>query len=400
MTITPVVLKDAVTARREELVAFRRHLHTHPELSWSEHETTRHIAQRLSLAGLAPRILPEGVGVICEFDGGRPGRTVVLRADIDALPIQDAKDVPYRSLVDGVSHSCGHDVHTAVLLGVALVLGDLVTNHALMFPGQVRFVFQPAEETIPQGAPRMIDAGAIESAIAIYALHCDPRLEVGTVGIKEGPITAAFDAITVRLSGPGGHTARPWMTADLVTIAGRVAVDLPAGLSRLLDMRGSVNLTFGVISCGDAPNVIPSQAILRGTLRSVNRDIWEEAPVVVKRLLESIVTPYGAQWELDYTRGSPPTVNDPKATALVTEVARVVLGPDSVIEVDQSLGGEDFSWYVDRVPGCYIRLGVRGPGDTGSPKDLHADTFDVDEAAIPVGVALLTQVALDTLTID
>ncbi|MCC7077246.1 MAG: amidohydrolase [Acidimicrobiia bacterium] len=394
------VLRETVAVHREELVAFRRHLHAHPELSWQEHETTRDVAQRLAVMGLDPVTLDGGVGVICDMPGSRAGRTVVLRADLDALPIQDAKDVPYRSLVDGVSHACGHDVHTSIVLGTALTLRHLTTHAGLELPGTVRFVFQPAEESIESGAQRMIESGALDDATAIYALHCDPRLAVGRVGLKAGAITSAFDALTIRLTGPGGHTARPWMTADLVTIAARVAVDLPAGLARLLDMRGGVNLTFGRIAAGDAPNVIPSHAELRGTLRAIDRDVWTDAPATVKRLLEAIVSPYGADWDLDYMRGSPPTDNDPKATAVVAEAARAVLGPDAVADTEQSLGGEDFSWYLERVPGCYIRLGVRTDGDSSPPRDLHADTFDVDEACIDVGVALLTQVALDTLAMD
>lgn len=393
-------LRRTVVSHREELIAFRRHLHTHPELSWEERETSRDVAQRLEVMGLTPRMLDGGVGVVCDFEGTRPGRTVVLRGDLDALPIQDAKDVPYRSLVDGVSHACGHDVHTTVVLGAALTLGSLVSQSGMDFPGRIRFLFQPAEESIPSGAPAMIEAGCLDGAVAIYAVHCDPRLEVGRIGLKDGAITSAFDDLTIHLHGPGGHTARPWMTADLVTIAARVAVDLPAGLARLLDMRGGVNLTFGKIQAGDAPNVIPSHAELRGTLRAIDRDVWADAPTVVKRLLEAIVSPYGAEWDLDYVRGSPPAENDPKATATVAEAARAVLGPDAVTEAEQSLGGEDFSWYLERIPGCYIRLGARGIGDHQPPRDLHADTFDVDEECIEIGVTLLTQVALDTVSMD
>jgi len=230
----------------------------------------------------------------------------------------------------------------------------------------------------------------------IYALHCDPSLDVGKVGMRVGPITAAADRIVIRLHGPGGHTARPHLTADLVHIAGRIICDLPAGFTKLTDLRDAPTLVFGMVQSGHAPNVIPSTAVLGATLRSQGRETWDDAPELVERLLRSIVEPFGAQWELDYVRGSPPTDNDARATEVFAEAARAALGGDAVVPTAQSVGNEDFSWLLERAPGSYARLGVRPPGATAR-RDLHASTFDVDEAAIGLGVRLFAHTALQAL---
>jgi len=372
-----------------ELVHLRRHLHAHPELGRAERESTALVARRLEAVGLRPRLLPTGTGLVCDVGSGS-GPVVALRADLDALPLQDEKDVPYRSTTPGVCHACGHDVHTAMLVGAGLALAE----QAERLPGRVRLVFQPAEERVPGGSLDVIAAGVLDGVSAIYALHCDPKIDVGRLGVRIGPITAASDSIEVRLTGPGGHTARPHLTADLVYIIARVITDLPAALSRLVDPRAGLSMTFGAVQAGTVGNAIPTSAVARGTLRVLDRNVWAEIPKLVERVLEHTVEPFNVTPELDYRRGSPPVVNDEAATGLLAAAARAVLGDGAVLQIAQSLGGEDFSWYLEEVPGSMARIGVRIPG---TDLDLHASMFDVDERAIPLGVRVLAQTAVDAL---
>jgi amidohydrolase len=378
----------------EELVAFRRRLHAHPEPSWEEHETTAAVRDRLEVAGIASQPLPAGTGTGLVADlGADRGPTVLLRADIDALPLDDEKDVPYRSTIPGVCHACGHDVHATILLGAGLVLQRLLEDAG---PGRVRLLFQPAEEAMPGGAELLHRTSVMDHVDVAFALHCDPSLEVGRVGLRSGPITSAADRVTVRLQGPGGHTARPHLTADLIHIVGRLITELPAGLAKLTDTRDAMTVVFGRVEAGHAANVIPTHARLDGTLRVRGRTSWEAAPALVERLVEATVAPFGATYDLDYQRGSPPVENDVRAVAVLRQAATEALGADSVAPTEQSLGNEDFSWLLERAPGAYARLGVR-PVGRPRPVDLHAGAFDVDEGAIDVGVRLLVHTALEAL---
>jgi amidohydrolase len=380
-----------VAALDEELVALRRDLHAHPELSWEEHRTTSALLERLELAGLHPRPGPTGTGVICDIGAGGP--VVAIRGDIDALRVADEKDVPYRSTVPGVCHACGHDLHAVAALGAGLAVA--ATLEATGRPGTVRLILQPAEEAIPGGATALIAAGVMDDVAAVFALHADPSLPVGEVGVGSGPITSAADQLRIVLRGPGGHTGRPHQSVDLVHLAARVVVDLPMGLGRLSDPRDGLHLTFGSVQAGHAPNVIPTEAVLLGSLRSSGRTSWEQAPPRVRSLVAAIVEPLGGTWELEHHQGAPPVVNHPWAVALAAAAARAVVGADSLRPVVQSAGGEDFSWYGDHAPLCYLRLGVRAPGVP--LVDLHAGTFDVDEAAVAIGARLLAGAALEAL---
>ncbi|MCU1621698.1 MAG: amidohydrolase [Frankiales bacterium] len=368
-----------------DLVAVRRDLHRHPELGRQERRTTAVLADHLIAAGLAPKVLAGGTGLVCDI--GAEGPLVALRADIDALPLQDEKDVAYRSTVDGVCHACGHDVHTTVVLGAGLALAqrDL--------PGRVRLVFQHAEEQMPGGALDVLAEGHLEGVSAIFGLHCDPSLEVGRIGLSSGPITAAADAVEVRLTGPGGHTSRPHNTVDLVHVLATVATGLPDALSRLVDPRAGLCLVWGRISAGNARNAIPREGVLAGTLRVLDKNAWQQAPELVERLVNGLVAPYGARAVVSYERGVPPVVNDPGATLLLGAAVTRALGPSALVPTVQSLGGEDFAWYLDHVPGAMARLGVRPPGSERS-MDLHQPTFDVDEGALQVGVDVLVAAAL------
>lgn len=379
----------------EELIAFRRELHAHPELSGEEHETTTRVAERLRVAGLAPRILPSGTGLICELPvGNTPGVTVALRADLDALAMNDETTVPYRSQVPGVAHACGHDVHTTVVLGAGLALTRLLA--ATGAPGgRVRLLFEPAEESAPGGALDVISAGGLTDVDWLFGLHCDPKLDAGQLGVRAGAITSAADLVTIRLHGPGGHTARPQLTVDLVAVAGRLAAELPAAL-RSVDP--SLNLVFGALHAGDAANVIPATAELRGTLRTPDRASWDAAPARLVAAMHALLDPTGATFEIDHDRGVPPVVNDERVTDLLEAAAATALGAGAVVPTEQSAGGDDFAWYAERVPSTYARLGVHDPSSTEPRRDLHASTFDVDERAIAVGVRVLVHATLAALT--
>lgn len=381
----------AVTAAEADLIALRRDLHAHPEPSWEEVRTTAVLRDLLIARGVAVSPGEGTTGLIAEV--GTDGPLVALRADIDALRMQDVKEVPYRSTVPGVCHACGHDVHVAAGVGATIALAAVLRGR----PGRVRVVFQPAEEAIPSGARPLAEAGRIDGATAVFALHCDPQIEVGQVGLSPGPITSATDMVVIRLTGPGGHTARPHRTADLINVAGRLAADLPASLDRLTDPRDGVNLTFGSIAAGDAANVIPTTAELRGSLRATGRAGWEDAAKVLPALIAGIAEPRGASWELDHRVGAPPVDNDPWATELMGRAATAVVGPSGVLPTRQSGGGEDFSWFLERVPGAFIRLGVSPVGTQGP--DIHAAAFDVDEGAIVIGARVLAGAALEALAV-
>ncbi|MEU9521926.1 M20 family metallopeptidase [Streptomyces sp. NPDC048224] len=390
----PGTLPDTL---RAELVAFRRDLHMHPELGNQEFRTTAAIKERLERAGLKPRVLPVGTGLVCDVgtDSGQWSggpRMLALRADIDALPIPDTKnECAYRSQVPDRAHACGHDVHTTVVLGTGLVLAAL--HEQGLLPRPVRLVFQPAEEVLPGGAADAIEGGALDGVRRILAVHCDPRVDAGKIGLRVGPITSACDRMEIALNGPGGHTARPHLTTDLVTAAARVATDVPALVARRVDSRSGLALTWGRIESGHAPNVIPQHAELAGTVRCLDLDAWRQAPDLVMGAIDEIANLYRAKSEITYVRGVPPVVNEVTSTELLQAAMVARRGTDAVESTEQSLGGEDFSWYLEHVPGAMARLGVRPPGER-TVRDLHQGDFDVDEHAITVGVEMFTAAAL------
>ncbi|MFD3336626.1 amidohydrolase [Streptomyces sp. NPDC058700] len=377
---------------RVELIGFRRDVHMHPELGNQEFRTTAALKARLEAAGLAPKVLPAGTGLICDI--GVPDRRrpmLAIRADLDALPIPDVKTVPYASTVANRAHACGHDVHTTTVLGAGLVLAEL--DRRGLLPNAVRLIFQPAEEVLPGGAADAVAAGVLDGVGRIIAVHCDPRVDAGKIGLRSGPITSACDRLEVTLDGPGGHTARPHLTTDLVTAAARVATDVPAVLARRVDARSGLSVTWGRIESGHAPNVIPQHAELSGTVRCLDLPTWREAPDLVHAAIDEIATLHRAKSTVNYVRGVPPVVNDAGVTELLHDAMAARRGTHAIEDTEQSLGGEDFSWYLEHVPGAMARLGVRTPGDT-RVRDLHAGDFDVDERCIETAVELFTAAAL------
>jgi amidohydrolase len=395
MHAAAVPLSELLAPLLDELVAFRRDLHAHPEVGRTEFRSTQRVAQRLREAGLAPVALP-GTGLLCDIGGhgDEIGPTVALRADLDALPLPDETGLPYASTVPGVSHACGHDVHTTTVLGAGLMLARL--DELGLLPGRVRLIFQPAEEIQPGGALTVIAAGGLDGVERAYALHCDPGHDVGIVGTRPGPITSAADMVLVRLEGRGGHTSRPHLAEDIVFALAQAAVQVPAVLSRRVDPRAGLAMVWGRITAGAAPNAIPRTGELHGTLRCLDSTVWAQAGALVTDVVHEVVRPYGVHAEVLHTRGVPPTVNDPDAVLTVEEAVLAELGEGSLVLAEQSLGGEDFSWMLEKVPGAMLRLGTRTPGGPGH--DLHRGDFTVDERCIGIGARVLAAIALRDLS--
>jgi amidohydrolase len=392
---TPIasLIETVVDDHDRELVALRRDLHAHPELSWREVRTTALVAERVRAAGWRVTELPRS-GLIAEI--GDAGPVIGLRADLDALPVGDLTGDPWASTVDGVTHACGHDVHTTALVGAAIALGRV--HEQGLLPGRVRLLFQPAEEVMPGGALSLIELGALADLVRIFGLHCDPSLDVGQVGLREGPITGAADHLDVTLSGSGGHTSRPHLTEDLTYALGKVVTELPSILSRRLDPRAGVSVVWGIVRAGAAHNVIPATGRLGGTVRMLDAIAWSEAEKLVPLLVEQIVAPYGVHAQVDYQRGVPPVVNDVESIVHLGDAVTRVLGPGGEVPTQQSLGGEDFGWYLDRVPGAMGRLGTRTPG--GPTYDLHQGNLRVDDRATGIGAKLLATVAVGSLVTE
>lgn len=357
-------------------VQLRHELHMHPEIAWSEFQSTARVAELLSSFGLEPQVRPAGTGVFVDVGTGPP--LVGFRADLDALAIQEEGTSPYVSQHPGLMHACGHDVHTAIGCGIAGALASIED-----LPGAVRVIFQPAEEHIPGGASTLVEEGVHRGLTSILAYHVDPALMPGKVGIRIGGITSASDRFTVALQGPGGHTSRPHQTVDLVYAASKVAVELPTALTRGVDPREPMAIVFGSIDAGSVANVIPTAAHLQGTVRVFDMDLWRAMPKLVESAVGDIVEPLGATFEVNYYKGSPPVVNNGAVTAAVREAAVRQIGEAAVVDTHQSLGSEDFAWFLEDVPGSLIRLGAALPD---LEVDLHSSRFDVDEDCIETGI--------------
>jgi amidohydrolase len=384
------VMRGTLAGLADELIQLRRDIHAHPELAGDEVRTTTVVANRLVAAGIQVRLL-EGSGLVADIGPADPAYRVALRADLDALPVAERTGLPFASLNEGVCHACGHDLHIAAVLGAGLALHLHLDSLAARGIG-VRLIFQPAEEVIPGGAQKVIRAGGIEGVDAIFSIHCDPTLDLGQVGLRSGALTAAADGVTITLGGRGGHTARPHLTQDLTYALAKVVTDVPAVLSRRVDPRAGVALVWGSLHSGSAPNVIPSTGTVAGTLRMLDAKLWDEIGPLLEEVVHAVVSPYAVSVKVEHVRGVPPVVNDPGCVKVLRAAAVAAIGPDAPRSTLQSLGGEDFAWYLQEVPGAMARLGTRTPG--GATYDLHQGDIVVDERALIEGATLLAVTAL------
>ncbi|MCG7247541.1 M20 family metallopeptidase [Corynebacterium simulans] len=371
---------------RAEVIAWRRHIHRHPETSNNEVETTNFIARRLEEYGLNPQRFPQ-TGLMVDIGPDTEQGRLAFRADIDALPVTEVTGLEYTSENPGAMHACGHDVHTTIALGLACALADFERAHSL--PLGVRVIFQPAEEVWVGGATDVIEWGALEGVNSIFAVHVEPKLRVGRIGVRAGAITSATDVVELEIKGPGGHTSRPHLSADVVYALGKVITELPALLSRRVDPRTGTVLVFGQVNSGYAPNAMPESGTLTGTMRTADIGIWRGMQALFSELVEQVLAPVGVEHELTYHRGVPPVLNDDVSTALLASAAQAI-DPQSVVQAPQSSGGEDFSWYLEHVPGSMARLGCWS--GEGEQHDLHMGDLNVDERCIGVGVKLFGSV--------
>ncbi|RMF29447.1 MAG: amidohydrolase [Bacteroidetes bacterium] len=375
-----------------EVVAIRRHLHQYPELSFEEERTARFVAERLAEYGIPHRVGVAGHGVVAWVEGQNPAaRCIALRADMDALPIREANEVPYRSRHEGVMHACGHDVHTACLLGAARILQE-GRKH---FAGTVRLLFQPAEERLPGGASLMIREGVLENPrpAAIFGQHVHPPLEVGKIGLKAGMYMASADELYLTVRGRGGHAALPQDTIDPVLIASHLVVAMQQLVSRQADPTIPTVLSFGKIqSEGGATNVIPEAVHLEGTFRTLNEEWRAEAHARMQELAEGLARSMGGSCELRIVKGYPFLINDEQQTARARALAQAYLGPENVVDLPIRMTAEDFSYYSQQIPACFYRLGTGNPA-RGITSPVHTPTFDVDEACLEWGAGLLAFLA-------
>lgn len=352
-------------------VDLRRLLHRNPEPAHREHRTTELIRRFITRAGLTFEDRGPRTGGWVDIGDPRIG----FRADIDALPIREPVENSPRSDIDGWMHACGHDAHAAIAGGIAVSLARLAPDAG------VRVLFQPAEESFPGGAAELVNEGLVDGLEGLLAFHVDPSLRVGRVGARVGAITAGADAVTIFVHGPGGHTSRPHKTVDLISAAARVATELPVAIRSAIDARSPVVTAFGSIQGGDAANVIPTEVVLKGTVRTLDAELWDVLPSLVDKMLGSILALTGAGYTLDYQQGIAPVVNDATVVGRAVRAIEETIGEGTVVDTKTSMGGEDFSNYLNVTPGALLRLGAASGGG-----DLHSASFRLNEDAIAVGI--------------
>lgn len=389
-------LKDTIQAKviayHEDVVQWRSHLHAHPELSFEEHQTAAFVADKLATWGIRHTTGVAGTGVIGYIEGRDPdSRIIALRADMDALPIIEANDVPYRSTNEGVMHACGHDVHTASLLGAARILQELRDQ----FTGTIKLLFQPAEERLPGGASLMIKDGALQNPVPekIWGQHVHPPLAVGKIGMKSGPYMASADEVYLTVTGKGGHAAIPHNVVDPILIAAHIIVALQQVASRRADPTMPTVLSFGDIHGHGATNVIPDQVQLKGTFRTFDEAWRKEAHLLIKQIATQTAAAMGGTCDARVEVGYPFVYNNPELTDRTKALAIEYLGADNVVDLPIRMTGEDFSYYSQVMPGTFYRLGTGNPAK-GITSPIHTPTFDIDTDALQVGVGLQVWLAI------
>ncbi|QIC05039.1 amidohydrolase [Brevibacillus sp. 7WMA2] len=376
-----------------ELVEFRRDLHMYPELSFQEVNTPIKIADYLRKIGLEVKTGVGGNGVLGVLKGGKPGKTVALRADFDALPIQDEKEVIYKSRVPGVMHACGHDIHTAGLLGVAKVLSEYRDE----LPGTVIFIHQFAEELLPGGAVSMIEAGCLDGVDVIYGAHVSSDQPVGVVGVKSGYMLAAADSFYMEITGKGGHGAYPHKAIDPLVIGSQLVLNLQQIVSRRIDPLQAAVLTVGSFHAGKAFNVIPQSVTLSGTVRTFDENVRQKIETSLEQITKTTCEGLGATFTIDYERGYPALCNDETETERIYQLAKLLVGEDHTEILEARMGAEDFAYYLQKIPGTFFYVGGRNP-EIQATYPHHHPMFDVDERSMLVAGKLFISAVMNYLT--
>lgn len=393
--INPAEIKKLSIEYRQEITDIRRHLHAHPELSFVEFKTSEYIQSVLTRWGIPFTAGIVKTGIVASIEGNNPtSKTVALRADIDALPIVEENNVPYKSVNVGVMHACGHDVHTSSLLGAVKILHQLRDN----FEGTIRFIFQPGEERLPGGAKLMIEEGVLENPKpqSIIGQHVLPQLEAGKVGFRPGMFMASTDEIYVTVKGKGGHGAIPHSTVDPVLITAHILVALQQIASRKANPITPTVLTFGKVIANGSTNIIPDEVYLEGTFRTMDEEWRSKAHELMKTMAETMAISMGGTCEFEIRRGYPFLVNDEELTARAFAFAKEYMGDENVIELESRMTGEDFAYYSQQMPACFYRLGT-GNAAKGITSGIHTPTFDIDENALETGMGLMAYLAVKEL---
>lgn len=376
--------------RKKEIIAYRRMIHAHPELMFQEKNTASLVSAHLQSLGFTFESEIASTGIACLLDSGKPGKTLLVRADMDALPIHEENTVEYASQNPGVMHACGHDGHTAVLMGLATELKEKFNE--LIPKGRVLLVFQPAEEG-GGGADKMVESGILEKykVDAALALHVWNHVELGKVGVVDGPMMASVDEFHILVKGKSGHGAMPQYTVDPIVVSAQIITALQTIVSRNVDPLDSCVVTVGSLHAGEAFNVISETALMKGTVRTYSKALHDSMPERITKLVQGIALGMGAEAEIKYEKVNRPTINTPFMADIVRKAAYQVLGVDGVTEEGaRTMGGEDFSAFLNKVPGCYFFIGSRNP-DKGFVKPHHNSKFDFDEDALPKGLEVLMQ---------
>lgn len=380
----------------QEVIAFRRHLHANPELSYQEFNTANYITQKLKEFGLHPQKGIANTGVVVLIEGKNPSKKIIaLRADIDALPITEANEIDYKSKNNGVMHACGHDVHSASLLGTAKILNETKSQ----WEGTVKLIFQPGEEKNPGGASIMIKEGVLQnpSPTSIIGQHVFPLLPVGKIGFREGKYMASSDEIYLKVIGKGGHGAAPELTIDPVVIASHIIIALQQVISRNASPKQPTVLTFGKITAMGATNIIPNEVNIAGTFRALD-EIWRaDGLKKIKKMAESIAEGMGGKCEVDIHHGYPCLENNPELTKAIRAAAVQYVGVENVVDIEQTLGSEDFAYYSQVIPASFYRLGTRNEAK-GITSYVHTPTFNIDEDALKIGPGLMAWMAVQQLS--
>ncbi len=374
------------------MIGWRRHLHQNPELSFHEEETSRFVYETLETFGGLELSRPTPTSVVARLVGEKPGRTVALRADMDALPIAEENDFEFVSKNEGVMHACGHDGHTAMLLGAAKILSGMREE----VEGEVRFIFQHAEELYPGGAQELVDAGVMEGVDAIFGIHLWSQLEIGKIGLVYGPMLASPDTFRITVEGRGGHAAMPHQTADSIVIGAQVVTNLQHIVSRNTDPLDNVVVSVTRFVGGTTHNVIPGSVELEGTVRSLDEEVRKKVPETMERIIKGVTQAHGASYSLEYQRGYQPVVNDEEVTRVVEETAREVFGEGALELMRPIMGGEDFSAYQQVKPGTFLFIGA-GNEEKGITAPHHHPRFTVDEDALEDGVKMHVNTAFRLL---